>query len=177
MKIVINNQFGKRCCLRRGSAVCSSASGARWDGGSGGVSGSGGSWGGLVRWDYVLFLSSITASSVPKLPCPTAGQTQTRHGPHTDPELDDTLLKDGQRCVCVWGEWWCVLGSGVYWDSRRGVGGGGGGGADSRDTFFMRKWGQDINQSRRLNGWSEVLLSPLVAAVVFITVPDSLGVI
>lgn len=39
MKIVINNQFGKRCCFRRGDAVCSKACRG------GGVEGLGGIWG------------------------------------------------------------------------------------------------------------------------------------
>lgn len=55
-------------------------------------------FGGLARWDYVLFLSSFPATCLPKLPCPQQARlvtSQTRHGPHTDTEVEDTLLRKG----------------------------------------------------------------------------------
>lgn len=60
----------------RAPAVCSKAlwSEVGWGWRVGGSPELGPFWG-LVRWDYVLFLSSLTTSCLPTFSCPTAGQT------------------------------------------------------------------------------------------------------
>lgn len=50
----------------------------------------------LVRWDYVLFLLSLTASCLPKFPCPTAGETCD----HSDMTW---ASEDDERGVERWG--------------------------------------------------------------------------